>query len=131
MATSRQVFRAAKYRERPHPIPAFLLCEIARGALAQLVEHLLCKQRVSGSNPLSSTIFITIYKSFVSGFDRRWIFDIVNGGLIRPRVPYLYGISILRMSFYIVKKSSGMLMAVTRNDRSLIEGDTKCVNHRA
>jgi hypothetical protein len=25
------------------------------GALAQLVEHLLCKQRVNGSSPLSST----------------------------------------------------------------------------
>ena len=27
------------------------------GDLAQLVEHLLCKQGVNGSNPLSSTIF--------------------------------------------------------------------------
>ena len=40
-------------------LPAFLLRKIARGALAQLVEHLLCKQRVSGSKPLSSTIFNT------------------------------------------------------------------------
>ena len=30
------------------------------GAIAQLVEHLLCKQGVSGSNPLSSTIFCCI-----------------------------------------------------------------------
>ena len=40
----------------PHFLP---LAKIALGALAQLVEHLLCKQRVSGSNPLSSTIFNT------------------------------------------------------------------------
>ena len=40
--------------------PHFLsVTKIALGALAQLVEHLLCKQRVSGSNPLSSTIFNT------------------------------------------------------------------------
>jgi hypothetical protein len=26
-----------------------------KGALAQLVEHLLCKQRVIGSNPIGST----------------------------------------------------------------------------
>ena len=27
------------------------------GGIAQLVEHLLCKQGVSGSSPLTSTIF--------------------------------------------------------------------------
>jgi hypothetical protein len=29
----------------------------SRGGLAQLVERLLCKQNVNGSNPLTSTIF--------------------------------------------------------------------------
>ena len=29
--------------------------EVCYGGLAQLVEHLLCKQRVKGSNPLVST----------------------------------------------------------------------------
>ena len=38
----------------------FCFAKIALGALAQLVEHLLCKQRVSGSNPLSSTIINNI-----------------------------------------------------------------------
>ena len=71
-----QVIRATKYWKRaiptdaygsrifasqncykPSALPAFL--RNALGALAQLVEHLLCKQRVSGSNPLSSTIFNT------------------------------------------------------------------------
>ena len=31
------------------------LNEVLLGALAQLEEHLLCKQRVRGSSPLSST----------------------------------------------------------------------------
>jgi hypothetical protein len=34
---------------------------MVRGALAQLVEHLLCKQGVNGSNPLSSTIFSALF----------------------------------------------------------------------
>ena len=33
-------------------------CGIKRGDIAQLGEHLLCKQGVSGSNPLISTIEI-------------------------------------------------------------------------
>ena len=32
-----------------------------KGAIAQLVEHLLCKQRVVGSIPSGSTIFVLIY----------------------------------------------------------------------
>ena len=31
--------------------------EPAHGGIAQLVEHLLCKQGVIGSNPFTSTIF--------------------------------------------------------------------------
>ena len=30
---------------------------LGKGGLAQLVERLLCKQNVNGSNPLTSTIF--------------------------------------------------------------------------
>ena len=57
----------------PHFLP---LAKNALGALAQLVEHLLCKQRVSGSNPLSSTI--SIHQKFLSiGLPVDWIFDIV------------------------------------------------------
>ena len=35
-----------------------LLAKLLKGALAQLVERLLCKQDVIGSNPLGSTIFL-------------------------------------------------------------------------
>ena len=43
-----------------HPIAALAASEVPLGrhhfgGLAQLVEHLLCKQRVIGSNPLAST----------------------------------------------------------------------------
>ena len=31
------------------------LCEIKEGGIAQLVEHLPCKQGVIGSNPITST----------------------------------------------------------------------------
>ena len=34
-------------------------CSQEIGAVAQLGEHLLCKQGVSGSIPLSSTIFVS------------------------------------------------------------------------
>ena len=33
--------------------------ESPRGGVAQLVEHLLCKQRVVGSNPVASTTLVT------------------------------------------------------------------------
>jgi hypothetical protein len=60
------------------------------GALAQLVEHLLCKQGVNGSNPLGSTTFFdiprdedTIFALLLSNAD--WgicpRFHIVNGFL--------------------------------------------------
>ena len=42
-----------------------------RGGLAQLVEHLLCKQGVSGSSPLISTKTLTLnqFKARRSGFE--------------------------------------------------------------
>ena len=57
------------------------------GALAQLVEHLLCKQGVNGSNPLGSTTsqhfpeMKTTVSAGNSGFlaDLPPFFDIVNG----------------------------------------------------
>ena len=87
------------------------------GALAQLVEHLLCKQRVSGSNPLSSTSLFVFQHitSFFRQFIVDWIFDIVYGGLIRPSIPefdieFMQRVLLffLRMGF-IVKISSGNL----------------------
>jgi hypothetical protein len=35
---------------------------VARGRVAQLGEHLLCKQGVAGSNPVTSTNFFLIAK---------------------------------------------------------------------
>ena len=35
---------------------AYVGCAVAKGAVAQLGEHLLCKQGVNGSIPFSSTI---------------------------------------------------------------------------
>lgn len=37
--------------------PGYMSASIARGfgGIAQLVEHLLCKQKVTGSNPVAST----------------------------------------------------------------------------
>ena len=53
------------YINRVDPTPAahdlafvlFFFNPPSRGGLAQLVERLLCKQNVNGSNPLTSTIF--------------------------------------------------------------------------
>jgi hypothetical protein len=39
----------------------------ASGSVAQLVEHLLCKQRVIGSNPFRSTIKICPVGVFFNG----------------------------------------------------------------
>ena len=39
-----------------------LLAKLLKGALAQLVERLLCKQDVIGSNPLGSTRFQVCYR---------------------------------------------------------------------
>ena len=44
------------------------------GGVAQLVEHLLCKQRVVGSNPVASTIpgaTLEQWKFMISGRDVR------------------------------------------------------------
>ena len=46
------------------PVGKSCSVEALDGAVAQLGEHLLCKQGVSGSIPLSSTIFL---RSRVSG----------------------------------------------------------------
>ena len=43
---------------RIYPGPPYSAADTHFGAVAQLGEHLLCKQGVSGSIPLSSTIFI-------------------------------------------------------------------------
>ena len=61
---------------------------MSEGALAQLVEHLLCKQRVIGSNPIGSTRTYTIStsKNELPRHCRRQVFDIVNGGLTRPEL---------------------------------------------
>ena len=59
------------------------------GALAQLVEHLLCKQGVNGSNPLSSTIFSrdedNSFRLRPDLADLPPFFDIVNGFFNRCR----------------------------------------------
>ena len=39
-----------------------------KGGLAQLVERLLCKQNVNGSNPLTSTILEVVMFSMFSSF---------------------------------------------------------------
>jgi hypothetical protein len=72
------------------------------GALAQLVEHLLCKQGVNGSNPLSSTIFWIsrdedkIFRCLTTAdlADLPPFFDIVNGFFNRCRGG-MYGYSYL------------------------------------
>ena len=63
-----------------------------------MVEHLLCKQRVIGSNPIGSTrtsptttdraialIVISTHDTRIAVRIADWqVFDIVNGGLTRP-----------------------------------------------
>ena len=45
----------------------------AIGGLAQLVEHLLCKQGVIGSSPLSSTIDISPHHRLIDNVKKRSI----------------------------------------------------------
>ena len=53
LACASSVLRATRAATHPHLAP-----RRGSGALAQLVERLLCKQDVIGSNPLGSTIFL-------------------------------------------------------------------------
>ena len=60
-----------------------------------MVEHLLCKQRVIGSNPIGSTKTpLDSDKDCGPRFARiPQVFDIVNGGLIRPELAWLQKLS--------------------------------------
>ena len=49
-----------------------LLAKLLKGALAQLVERLLCKQDVIGSNPLGSTIIQHDQKAPFGSFSSCW-----------------------------------------------------------
>ena len=50
--------------------------EFAKGAVAQLGEHLLCKQGVTGSIPVSSTNLegsIAMYLEREASLERKWV----------------------------------------------------------
>ena len=55
-----------------HRDPGSFVCQVLEmvGAVAQLGEHLLCKQGVSGSIPLSSTIFCPDARTELGSCDR-------------------------------------------------------------
>jgi hypothetical protein len=55
-----------RYTQRTHQFVALFLF----GGVAQLVEHLLCKQGVIGSNPFTSTIDLKSPELTVPGFFR-------------------------------------------------------------
>ena len=95
------------------------------GAIAQLGEHLPCKQGVSGSNPLSSTkkeLFIyewffcfekNLYKKglhFVCGRDILFLVAVKNGWTIKRTLKMRYGRSMTRLKMLAKRESSSSLV---------------------
>ena len=53
--------------------------QAVHGGIAQLEEHLLCKQGVSGSNPLTSTKQFAVGGSLFAGKSAGWVVPIIKG----------------------------------------------------